>query len=111
LRLASPADHALRYVVGLYYLNQHQENLLFTQYGSDATAIAALQLGAPQFANGYTQTLQFLKTSSGSLFGQLTWTGLERWEFALGLRDTKEQKDVSLTRTSQGSAAFVASPL
>ena len=54
--LATPADRPLSYVVGAYYFNQHQDNLLHTQYGSNATAIAALALGAPSFANGYSQT-------------------------------------------------------
>ena len=109
VRLASPGDRALSYVVGLYYFNQHQNNLLYTQYGPDAQAIAALQLGAPAFANGYTQTTQLLSTHSGSVFGQVTWRPADAWEFALGVRDTKERKTVLLDRTSAGSAAFVSS--
>ena len=111
LRLSSPADRTLSYVIGLFYFNQHQDNLLFTQYGADAGAIAALGVGVPSFANGRTQTLQFLKTDSSSIFGQLTWRPNTRAEIALGLRDTAEQKNVALTRTSQGSAAFTTSPL
>jgi iron complex outermembrane receptor protein len=110
LRLASPSDQPLSYVVGLYYFNQHQDNLLYTQYGPDATAIQDLALGAASFANGYSQTVQYLKTGSEAVFGQVTWRPLERWEFALGLRDTYETKDVSLYRSSAGQAAFVNNP-
>lgn len=108
IRLASPGDRVLSYVVGLYYFNQHQDNLLYTQYGSDAQAIAALQLGSPAYANGYTQTTQTLSTNSGSVFGQVTWRPADPLEFAFGLRDTKERKAVLLDRTSTGSAAFVS---
>lgn len=110
LRLASPADRPLSYVVGFYYFNQHQDNLLHTQYGPDGLAIQDLALGAASFANGYSQTVQYLKTASEALFGQLTWRPREQWEFALGLRDTEETKNVSLYRSSQGAAAFVNNP-
>jgi iron complex outermembrane receptor protein len=108
VRLASPGDRAISYVVGLYYFNQHQNNLLYTQYGANAPAIAALQLGSPEFANGYTQTSQLLSTHSGSVFGQVTWRPADPLELALGLRETREHKTVSLDRTSAGSAAFVS---
>jgi iron complex outermembrane recepter protein len=110
LRLASPADRTLSYVVGLYYFNQHQDNLLTTQYGPDAVAIQDLALGARSFANGYSQTVQYLKTGSEAAFGQLTWKPWQSWEFALGLRDTQESKNVSLYRSSTGEAAFVNNP-
>jgi iron complex outermembrane receptor protein len=110
MRLASPADRPLSYVVGFYYFNQHQANLLHTQFGADGTAIQDLAVGAATFANGYSQTVQYLKTVSAALFGQLTWRPQERWEFALGLRDTQETKDVSLVRSSIGGAAFVNNP-
>jgi iron complex outermembrane receptor protein len=110
LRLASPGDRALSYVVGVYYFNQHQGNQLYTQYGSNGAAIAALQLGAASFANGYTQTTQWLGTHSASAFGQVTWRPADAWELAAGLRDTKETKNVSLLRSSTGQAAFTGNP-
>ena len=110
IRLASPGDRPWSYVAGLYYFNQHQDNLIYTQYGPDALAIAALRLGAPSFADGYSQTTQLLSTKSGSIFGQLTWRPAARWELAFGLRDTKERKTVLLDRTSDGTTAFVSSP-
>ena len=107
IRLASPSDEPLSYVVGVYYFNEHQDNLLQTQYGTNGPAILALGLGAPSFANGYTQTTQLLGTYSESAFGQLTWRPVSGWEFAFGLRDTNERKTVSLDRTSAGATAFV----
>jgi iron complex outermembrane recepter protein len=110
LRIASPADRPVSYVAGLYYFNQHQDNLLYTQYGSDATAIQDLALGTKSFADGYSQTVQYLKTSSAAVFGQATWRPAQSWELALGLRDTQETKDVSLYRSSTGAPAFANSP-
>lgn len=107
VRLASPADRPVSYVAGVYYFNQHQDNLVQTQYGPDAAAILDLALGAPSFANGYTQTTQLLGTYSESAFGQLTWRPARGWEFAFGVRDTDERKTVSLDRTSDGSTVFV----
>jgi len=110
LRLASPADRPLSYVVGLYYFNQHQSNLLHTQFGANGAAIQDLAVGAATFANGYSQTLQYLKTGSEALFGQLTWRPQDRWELALGIRDTQETKDTAVVRSSLGAAAFVNNP-
>jgi iron complex outermembrane recepter protein len=107
IRLASPADRPVSYVVGAYYFNQHQDNLLQTQYGSDSAAILDLGLGAPAFANGYTQTTQLLGTYSESAFGQLTWRPASAWELTFGARDTNERKTVSMDRNSDGSVAFV----
>jgi iron complex outermembrane receptor protein len=107
LRLASPADGPLSYVVGLYYFYQQQNNILYTHYGPDAKAIVALGDGPATFANGYYQTPQYLRTESGAAFGQLTWRPTESWEFAAGLRDTQEGKAMQVTRTNNDiSSAF-----
>jgi iron complex outermembrane receptor protein len=109
LRLASPGDEPLSYVVGLYYFWQQQRNIAYTQYGPNAKAIAALALGAASFANGYYQTPQFLRTESGAAFGQLTWRPADAWEFAAGLRDTQEGKAMRITRSNNDiSPAFAA---
>lgn len=107
LRLASPAEEPVSYVVGLYYFYQQQNNILFTHYGPDVRAIVALGDGPPAFANGYYQTPQYLRTESGAAFGQLTWRPAESWEFAAGLRDTQEGKAMQVTRTNNDiSPAF-----
>jgi iron complex outermembrane receptor protein len=110
LRLASPSGRALDYVIGLFYFDQHQANGLYTQYGTDSLAITALKLGTASYADGYVQTAQYLNTHSASAFGHVTWRASDAWEFAAGLRDTSEQKDVSLVRTSSGLPGFVANP-
>jgi iron complex outermembrane receptor protein len=108
-RVASPGDEPLSYVAGLYYFWQQQHNLLYTQYGPDARAIAALGDGPPSFANGYYQAPAYLRTNSGAAFGQLTWRPVESWEFAAGLRDTEEGKVMQITRTNNDiSPAFAA---
>jgi iron complex outermembrane receptor protein len=107
IRVASPGDEPLSYVAGLYYFWQQQHNLLFTQYGSNAPAIAALEDGPASFANGDYQAPQYLRTSSGAAFGQLTWRPVDSWEFAAGLRDTEEGKAMQITRTNNDiSPAF-----
>ena len=110
LRLASPADRPLSYVVGAYYFDQHQSNLAFTQYGDDVQAITALQIGTAAFADGAVRIRQFLNTHSEALFGQASWKLASGWEFSLGLRETLEQKSLSMTRTSSGLAGFVGNP-
>jgi len=109
LRLASPGDDPLSYVVGLFYFWQQQHNLLYTQYGADTGAIVALGDGPASFTNGYYQTPQYLRTKSGAAFGQLTWRPVESWEFAAGLRDTEEAKAMQVTRSNNDvSPAFAA---
>jgi len=110
LRLSSPADRPLSYVLGLYYFNQHQQNVLFTQYGTDITAITALQLGNAAFANGRVDNAQQLDTDSRAVFAQATWRPNSTWELALGLRETREQKRVRLNRSADGLPAFEANP-
>jgi iron complex outermembrane recepter protein len=110
LRLSSPADRPLSYVLGLYYFNQHQQNLLYTQYGADVVAITALQLGSAAFAGGRVENAQQLNTDSRAVFAQATWRPNSTWELALGLRETREQKQVRLNRSSDGLPAFEANP-
>jgi iron complex outermembrane receptor protein len=110
LRLASPSGREFTYVLGFFYFNQHQDNRLYTQYGSDVQAITALRLGSPSYSNGYVQTLQFLNTHSISGFGQVAWKPKESWELAAGLRYTGERKEVSVTRTPSGLPGFVTNP-
>jgi iron complex outermembrane receptor protein len=110
LRLASRSDQPITYVVGLFFFNEHQDNLLFTQYGTDAQAITALQVGNASYVNGYSQTAQYLNTHSASAFGQATWKASESWEVTLGLRDTSEDKTVSLYRSATGQPSFVSNP-
>jgi iron complex outermembrane recepter protein len=100
LRLASPSEGPFSYVVGLYYFYQKQNNLGFVQYGADARAIVALGDGPASFANGYYQTPEYLRTESGALFGQLTWRPIDSWEFAAGLRDTEEGKEMQISRSN-----------
>jgi iron complex outermembrane receptor protein len=110
LRLASPSERAVSYVLGLYYFNQHQANTLYTQYGLDAQAITALQLGNATFAGGRVETRQLLGTDSRAAFAQGTWRITPATEFAFGLRATREQKHVRVARTASGSPAFRANP-
>jgi iron complex outermembrane receptor protein len=110
LRLSSPADRPWSYVLGLFYFNQHQQNLLYTQYGADATAITALQLGNPSFVDGRVDNAAELDTGSLAAFAQVTWRPASQWELALGLRGTQEKKQVRLNRSSDGLPAFETNP-
>ena len=44
------------------------------------------------------------------MFAQATWRPNSTWELALGLRETREQKQVHLNRSSDGLPAFEANP-
>jgi iron complex outermembrane recepter protein len=110
LRLSSPADRPLSHVIGLYYFNQHQQNLLYTQYGDDAGAITALQLGSAAFVGGRVENAQQLDTDSFAAFAQASWRPTSTWELALGLRETWERKRVRLNRSSHGLPGFEANP-
>ena len=110
LRLSSPADQPWSYVAGLFYFNQHQQNVLYTQYGADATAITALQLGNASFVGGRVDSAAQLDTDSLAAFAQVTWRPASRWELALGLRETREKKQVRLDRGSDGLPAFEGNP-
>jgi iron complex outermembrane receptor protein len=109
-RLASPSYRRLGYVVGLFYLDQYQDNLLYTQYGNDVTAITALGLGNASYADGNVHTAQSLSSHTESAFGQATWKPQDSWELAVGMRDTDEQKSVNLERTPSGLPGFVTNP-
>ncbi|HEX6397115.1 MAG TPA: TonB-dependent receptor, partial [Steroidobacteraceae bacterium] len=110
LRLSSPADRRWSYVLGLFYFNQHQDNVLYTQYGADANAITALQLGNASFVGGRVDNAAQLDTDSLAAFAQLTWRPASRWELALGLRETREKKQVRLNRSPDGLPGFEANP-
>jgi iron complex outermembrane recepter protein len=45
-------------------------------------------------------TLEFPSFAIGAIFGQLTWRPAESWEFAAGLRDTEEGKEMRITRSN-----------
>jgi len=64
LRLASPGDGAVNYVVGLYYFNQDQSNETYTYYGSDAGKYT----GRPAFDNATSKVSQRLGTDSIAAF-------------------------------------------
>lgn len=110
LRLSSSADRPWSYVLGLFYFNQHQDNILHTQYGADANAITALQLGNASFVGGRVDIASQLDTDSLAAFAQLAWRPAPRWELGLGLRETREKKQVRLDRNPDGLPAFEANP-
>jgi iron complex outermembrane recepter protein len=94
IRLSSPSGETIEYVMGLFYFYQKQDNLLYFQYGP----AAAQYTGSPALVNAYSQTHQYLKTDSVSVFGQGTWRATDRLSFTAGLRETFEDKSTLIHR-------------
>jgi iron complex outermembrane receptor protein len=109
LRLSRTAGR-WNYVIGAFFFDRHQDNTLYTSYGSDVRAIIGLQVGNANFVGGEVQTHQILNTSSAALFGHVAWQPSSVSEIALGLRATHEDKDVKLDRTSSGLPGFTSNP-
>jgi iron complex outermembrane receptor protein len=109
LRLASPVGGPLTYVTGLYWFQQRQNNNSYEIYGADGPAIGDLALGMPAWADGQILAQQQLKTESFSVFAQSSWKPIGGCEFTAGMRDSYEQKVMSVEQHTVGStnAEFV----
>ncbi len=93
LRLASPADRTLSYIVGALYLDGSLD--------IDATRTANYPFGpAPgvNVAGAFAQTF-YQDTKAVSLFGQGVYKLTDRLRAQAGLRWTSESKDVDMSRT------------
>lgn len=102
LRLVSPELGPVDFVTGLYWFEQQQHNDSYTQYGSDGLAIGDLRLGSAAWADGDVATRQHLRTESDSVFGQLSYKPIAGLELTGGIRDTYEQKSVSVAEATGG---------
>lgn len=92
LRLASPVDNDVSYVVGVYYdetERKHNQNL-------DVTGFSSIK------------TLR-VESESWAVFGELTWNLTERLRMVLGARYTEEEQDARIDEI-QGFPSPIVTP-
>ncbi|WP_085616904.1 MULTISPECIES: TonB-dependent receptor [unclassified Pseudomonas] len=96
LRLASPRENRLNWVVGLHYFNEDLDS---------RNASAALDNPfIPRYYNNLTYNQG---TESYAIFGSSTFSFTEDFSVTAGLRWTRETKDINLRRVqNQGQANF-----
>ncbi|HEY6456241.1 MAG TPA: TonB-dependent receptor [Steroidobacteraceae bacterium] len=98
LRLASPTDQSLDYIVGAFLFHSDWHSIEHQDWGvpdwPPATPIAGQLFDGP-FTNDFNQ-----KTDSKSLFATATWHWTDQWRLTSGLRFTDERKDTLLGRTN-----------
>lgn len=104
LRLASPRENRLNWIVGAYYFNDLNHN-------ASATA-AAYPVSASNRALTYSQYRQ--TTESAAVFGSATFDVTERFSLTAGLRYTSEKVGIDLgtlasLATVNGSVPFTSS--
>jgi iron complex outermembrane recepter protein len=93
IRLASPTNQPLTWLVGSYYFNEN----------------AAFTLQANQTSFDAYDDIPYINTRSYAGFGQATWAMTDGWRLILGARYTKEDKSTSGQITS-GFATEYAPP-
>lgn len=95
VRVASPSDQRLRWLVGGYYLDLERE--VGVNLGVDELAGVNDSLFVPQGTNNFTEALVWddFDTNVWSVFGQLAYDILPDLEASLALRYDAEDREVS----------------
>jgi iron complex outermembrane receptor protein len=105
LRLASNDDDAaLRWITGIYYLNEDSllaQDIRFGSNGFPGAHPSANGITPPSLfdviPNPYENTVAFsiadLKDQSASIYGQTDYRFADKWNFTLGVRYTKDKKE------------------
>ncbi len=106
LRLNSPDDGNLRYVLGLFFFDQTIRSEFTTVYGADAADY--MQAGLPSYVlDGFTTSVfGDPHTRSHAGFGQASWLPNAQLELTAGLRWTTESREASIVRTSWGGSTL-----
>jgi iron complex outermembrane receptor protein len=105
LRLASnDGDARLRWITGIYYLNEDSllaQDIRFGNNGFPGAHPSANGITPPSLfdviPNPYGDTVSFsiadLKDQSASIYGQTDFRFADKWNFTLGVRYTKDKKE------------------
>ncbi|MFK8021030.1 MAG: TonB-dependent receptor [Pseudomonadales bacterium] len=99
LRLASPNDARLNYVVGLFYFDQ-KVSRQFTR-----------SFMFPGFDPGIGISTFSVDTTNWAAFGQATFNITDDWRIVGGLRYTEDQLDFVFERTREGFPVGVPAPI
>ena len=103
LRLESAGDGALEYIAGVYYQSEEIDHLQYFDF--DTLQGIADGFPLPPFLG--RQTFDLVQdTDSFAAFGQLTWHFSDRLRASLGLRYTRDEKDLDFARITTGQLPF-----
>ncbi|MCX7173600.1 MAG: TonB-dependent receptor [Proteobacteria bacterium] len=113
IRLASPNSGKLRYVAGVYFLNEDAGTDRKAIVGQDTATIIAypglgnIPFGALGLAPGAVISNDGkIKTSTNALFGSVDYDFATDWTVNLGARYTNEKKDVLYNLNGTKSGGF-----
>ena len=99
LRLASPANESLNYVVGLFYFDQTVERQFIRSFeivpGLPGEGIATFEAD----------------TSNWAAFGEATWHISDTWRFIFGARYTQDELEFEFERVREGFPVGVPDPV
>ncbi len=99
LRLASPADGRLNYILGLFYFDQTVARQFTRQF----------QFPGQQPGTGISTFS--VDTTNWAAFGQATYNFTDSWRLTAGLRFTDDQLDFIFARTREGFPVGVPAPI
>lgn len=122
LRLASPDDGALRYMIGAYYLNEQADSDRRATAGQDLDTIVPLPAGSPfPFApaglafgivpGAVIPAVASIETENVAAFATLDLDLTARLTLNLGARFTHETKDIVFNLDGSQSGAFLIATL
>jgi len=103
LRLTSPKDQPISWIVGLFYFNEKIHSDIFSA-ALPQTAVPALQV-LPAPTASFSRTSYDHKTESGAVFGSSTLKVTDQLKLTVGGRWTRETKDLDFTRVASPNAA------
>lgn len=117
LRIASPDDGRLRYVAGLYYLNENADSDRRATIGQDMNTIVPLPAGSPVpfapvglafrlTAGSVVPAIANVETEDLAAFAALDFDITERLTLNLGARFTQETKDIVFNLDGSRSGGF-----
>ncbi|WP_246447576.1 TonB-dependent receptor [Novosphingobium flavum] len=102
LRLTSPKDQTLSWIVGAFYFNEKIRSNAYSA-ALPETAVPALAGGGATVA--FSNTRYNHKTESGAVFASGTLNISDRFKLTLGGRWTRETKQLEFNRLASASAA------
>lgn len=105
LRIESNSEGSIQYIAGIFY--QREEIDHFQAFGFDTTQARNDGFPLPPFVGQQNFDLD-QETSSMAAFGQVTWEPTEALSVAVGLRYTRDEKDLDYAQRTIGALPFPA---
>jgi iron complex outermembrane receptor protein len=105
LRLASPQENRLNWILGLYYFN---EKIVSDAYSATLPAGSVPARAGSTAAPAYSLTAYNHKAESGAAFGSATFDFTDALKLTVGARWTRETKTLEFDRLSSTTVANVS---